>query len=112
MNEKRMAYEMIIRQANGNCGRWGVAGADANIFDGFLSTWSTDRDGKNNHSDYERGFAIGEISAFLRDAIERLQKAEGCSKETKNQLQVIYDNLLAPSFDDVISAIDEVEKIV
>lgn len=34
-----MAYEHIVRKANNNCGRYGTAGADTDIFRQFNRVW-------------------------------------------------------------------------
>lgn len=110
--EKAWYYEMIIRLANNNCGRYGVAGADADIFRGLEIAYSKDHKGNYDHSEFERGLRLGMVSAFLMDAIERLIKSGKYNDKINSELQGCYDDLIYPSLKIVDDTIDKVKNLV
>lgn len=106
--EQAMYYELIVRRANGNGGRYCVAGADADIFRAMERDWSHNMDGKYGSTEFERGLSLGIVVAFLKDSIERLIKSGDYSENEVNELQSAYDELLQPSLIAVEDAIDSV----
>lgn len=105
-----MAYEHIVRKANNDCGRYGTAGADADIFRHLERAWTAGIDGKFMSTVEERYFALGTVSAYLRDSLERIIKSKAYSEEDNQKLQSIYDSLSQASLKDVDKAVvDSIE---
>lgn len=105
-----MAYEHIVRKANNDCGRYGTAGADADIFRHLDRVWALGHDGKYMSSVEERYFALGIVSTYLRDSLERITKTKVYSEEDNQKLQSIYDSLSQASLEDVDKAVaDSIE---
>ena len=73
MDDYAMLYEAIVRRANGNCGRFGAAGADADIYRRLQSKYALDIQGNPQNNPFEKGESIGMVKAFLYDSIKRLQ---------------------------------------
>lgn len=110
--ELAMYYELIVRKANNNCGRYGTAGADADIYRHLERVWAKGLDGKYMSTPQERYFALGEVSAYLRDALERIIKSEAYSEEKNKELQSIYDSLFQATIGDINEAVSEVIEIL
>lgn len=110
--EQAMYYELIVRRANGNGGRYSAAGADADIFRAMERAWSRNFDGKYDSTELERGLKLGIVVAFLQDAIARLIKSEEYSDDAVKQLQSAYDTLLHPSIEAVDSTIETVREVL
>ncbi len=110
--EKAMYYELIIRRANGNGGRYCVAGADADIFRAMERDWSLNFDKKYNSSDFKRGVSLGIVVAFLSDSIDRLIKSDDYSEDKVKELQSCHDALLYPSLEVVDEVIDRVTAVL
>ena len=105
-----MAYEHIVRKANNDCGRYDTAGADADIFRHLNRVWAVGHDGKYMSSVEDRYFALGTVSAYLRDSLERIIKTTAYSEEDNQKLQSIYDSLSEASLKDVDKAVvDSIE---
>ena len=110
--DKALLYELIVRRANSNGGRYCVAGADADIFRTMERDWSRTFDGKFIGSDFERGFSLGIVIAFLRDSIKRLIKSGNYSEDVSEELEACYNALLYPSVDVVDKTIDRVVEVI
>jgi len=118
-----MSYEAIVRFANGDCGRYGVAGADADIYRGFerAGAYYNERMANpnvhpNNLAELtlKYGIAIGEISAYLNDSIERIENLfEG--RLTEEQSQVLSSStsaLLEPTSEAIVTVIEKVSDLI
>ena len=110
MNDRAMIYEHIIRKANDGCPRYGTAGADADIFRKLDRVFSIDFDGKNNHTEFEKGLALGEVSSFLRDAFERMSKNEKYTKQEQELFREYSNELLTPSLESVDNVLDRIAE--
>lgn len=110
--EQAMYYELIVRRANGNGGRYCVAGADADIFRAMERDWSHNMDGKYGSSEFERGLSLGIVVAFLQDSIERLIKSGEYSENDVKKLQSAYDELLQPTLKIVDNVIESVRSVL
>lgn len=107
-----MYYELIVRKANNNCGRYGTAGADADIYRHLERVWAKGFDGRYMSTTKERYFALGEVSAYLRDSLERIIKSKTYSEEKNKELQSIYDSLIQATFRDIYKAVSEAIEIL
>lgn len=110
--EQAMYYELIIRRANGNGGRYCVAGADADIFRAMERDWSLNMESKYGSTEFERGLSLGIVVAFLRDSIERLIKSGEYSENDVKKLQSAYDELLQPTLKIVDNVIESVRSVL
>lgn len=91
MDDFAMLYEAIVRRAHGNCGRYGSAGADADIYRHLQEAYALDINGNPVHKPFEKGEAIGRVKAFLYDAIENLQ---AIYPQHRDALQEKYNQLI------------------
>lgn len=110
--EQAMYYELIVRRANGNGGRYCVAGADADIFRYMERKWSCGFDGKYIFSEFERGMSLGIVVAFLMDSIERLIKSGKYSIDAVKELESVQSSLRHPSLEVVDSSIKHICEIL
>lgn len=110
--ELAMFYEHIVRKANNNCGRYGTAGANADIYRRLERVWAKGLDGKYLSTPKERYFALGEVSAYLRDSLERIIRSKAYSKERNQKLQSIYDSLIQATITDIYNAVSEAIEIL
>lgn len=110
--EMAMYYEIIVRKANNNCGRYGTAGADADIYRHLERVWAKGLDGKYMSTPKERYFALGEVSAYLRDSLERIIKSKAYSEEKNQEMQSIHDSLFQATISDIDNAVSEAIKIL
>ncbi len=109
--EKAMYYEHIVRRANGNGGRYCVAGADADIFSVLWNmTGVGTLMGIMFRQNPKGGYGI--VVAFVRDSIKRLIKTGGYSKKAVKELEDCYDNLLNPTIEVVENVIDRIADVL
>lgn len=110
MDDFAMLYEAIVRRANRNCSRYGVAGADADIYRRMQSEFALDINGDQRNNPFERGESLGMVKAFLHDAIERLQtlypQHEDALRGVEGQL------IFASSCDEIDTILSNVQDIL
>lgn len=109
--EKEMIYEITIRKANGNCNRYGVAGADADIYRHLQNVFAIGPDGKDHSTDWDKSKALHRVNAFLADALERMIEQPGLYDNAKGELQAIRDSLVEVSYETIESALDRLLEI-
>lgn len=107
-----MIYELIVRRANGNGGRYCTAGASADIFRTMDRDWSKRFDGNYVSSEYERGFSLGIVTAYLKDSVGRLIKSGDYSEEAVKELESCNNALLHPSIDIIDATIDRIANVL
>ncbi len=115
--DNAMLYEIIVRFANGNCGRFGVAGANADIYRSFTMSeaiYEQAQAGNNNVSDsaLKYGIALGEVSAYLSDSAERIKRiyADVLTEEQLNTLQ--NSNLAEPTSEKIDDIIEQLSELI
>lgn len=124
-DEYAMKYEYVIRRAH-QCGRHGVAGANADDYRRFLrhaNMYFTESEAiKNNTeriwlksenellSDYL--ISCGEIKAYLMTAIDTVKKNyyDKLSDKLYNELEDIEVSLIKPDIDKITEALNRAEK--
>lgn len=111
MDDIALFYEIIVCRANGHCGRFDVAGANADIYRRLQSDLIPNEDGTSYASDYEKGYSAGRVRSYLEDAIERFGKQ---NPDIKSQLDGISKLLLEAysieEFDAVIFSLEELTR--
>ena len=117
-----MNYEIIIRFANGDCGRYGTAGANADIYRHLSMSYayyneakSAAEAGKHNNlpnTTLQYGIALGEVSAFIADAAERIKRtySEHLTEAQREILSSAY--LTSPTMESVDKAIEDVSNLI
>lgn len=76
--EKALEYEYLIR-AVFKCDRWGVAGADADIYRHLEREVASANSGKGDR--FELGLAMGRVVAYIKDALKTVLKEHSANKE-------------------------------
>ena len=96
-----MIYEYLIRTAN-NCRRFGTAGANADIFRSLERTFAIN----SFATDIEKGIALGTVSAYMIDALDRMIRSENYNADKKEILQSLHDSLLNPTLNKIDEVLD------
>ena len=76
--EMAMKYEHLITAAF-KCGRWGVAGANADIYRRLQGEVASAESGKGNQ--FELGLVMGRVVAYIEHALKKVQKEHSANKE-------------------------------
>ena len=122
-----MNYEYLIRRAF-QCGRFGVAGANADIFRSLersyglytrekeLKAAAKPKEWNKSIEELalEYGRKSGEVAAFLDSAISKVlhDYENRLSPEQKEELNQCLSDLFEPSFDDILHVIERSEKVM
>lgn len=102
----RMQYEMLIRRAF-HCGRGGVYGAEAGIFDALVSEVATPLHGKAPQPNFKMGVAMGEVISWMKAAFQKIHDEninDETIRETMNQCMEIISE---PTMDSIDKAGDK-----
>lgn len=113
MEHYAMMYEYLIRSAH-QCGRFGVAGANADIFRRFEALNGTHRSDTNNDSLKSKYLiCIGEVSAYINTAISMIKKkySDRLSSDQYTELENIEGLLFLPDTDKIFEALQRADKI-
>ena len=76
--EKAMEYEYLIRSAF-NCGRYGVAGANADTYRYLEGKVVSANSGEGDK--FELGLAMGRVVAYIDNALKTVLKEHSANKE-------------------------------
>lgn len=122
-----MTYEYLIRRAY-QCGRYGVSGADADIYRAYERKeiiYRKDKEAIENGTPrirtgsiddlaHEAGIASGEIATHLESAIEKVLKDydNQFNQNQKDILQDCIDKLLSPTKDNIEDAIQRATDVM
>ncbi|WP_075340719.1 hypothetical protein [Tenacibaculum agarivorans] len=122
-----MRYEYLIRRAH-QCGRHGVAGADADIYRRFLtnaSIYKTEKEAIENNqprqwrksesemlSDYM--VSAGKIAAFIETAIDLVNNEyyNDLNQDQKDRLSQAQGQLLEVNIENITEAIEIAEAVM
>jgi hypothetical protein len=111
MNDYALRFEYLMRRAF-QCGRYGVPGANADIFRALESNFVRFRDNTNadSHDECLRKYAsyCGSVSTYIETAIEKFAK-DYDKKLTAKQNQEVED-LLTLLYDD--ATIETIEQVI
>jgi len=102
----RMQYEMLVRRAF-NCGRGGVFGAEAGIFDSLVAQVAKPMHGMAPKPNFEMGLAMGEVITWMKAAFQKIHDdnmTDDTIRETMNKCIEILDT---PSIDNIYKAGDK-----
>lgn len=93
MADNRMKFEMIVRTVY-NCDRYGIYGANADIYDGLHSAiFSYNKDPKSPEKAFEAGKRIGKVKAILYTSIDNVKREGDLSDERIEQIDKLRDDL-------------------
>lgn len=122
-----MNYEYLIRRAH-QCGRYGVAGANADTYRGFLrnasmyySEMEAIKNKKPRHSTQsEEGMlsdymcTCGEVKAYIMTAIDTVKRKYEVklSDDQYNELENIEVLLIKPNLEKITESIERAEKVM
>ena len=122
-----MMYEYLVRRAY-RCGRYGVAGADADLYRSYERKEILYRIDKRAIKDdqprtsnepfdeiaNEAGFATGVVVAHIESSIQKVLKEyeESISGEQRNGLNECLNYLLEPSTENIEGAIEKATEIM
>lgn len=114
MESDAMNYEYLIRRAF-QCGRFGVAGANADIFrryERLHSEYLQDKMDLNNLSKYM--MCVGEVSAYIKMAtsIVRKNHTASISDAQKTELENVETLLFSTDKNRIVEAITRAEKVM
>ncbi|WP_288472127.1 hypothetical protein [uncultured Porphyromonas sp.] len=76
--DKAIEYEYLIRSAF-NCGRCGVVGANADTYRSLERQVASANSEKGDQ--FELGFAMGRVVAYIENALKKVQKEHSANKE-------------------------------
>lgn len=125
-DDNAMSYEYLIRSAH-QCGRYGVAGANADIYRGLIGNASkyysemeaiknkTERKWLKNEkemlADYMR--SCGEVKGYIKTAIEKVRKEYDTilTDEQYNELEDVEVLLIKADLGKITEAIVRVQKV-
>ena len=117
MNDYAMRYEYLIRRAF-NCGRFGVSGANADVFRGLERDFVHFRDNKGINSPEERmqkyAFSCGEVATYIKFAVEKFAKKfdNELTEEQKQEVEDIVSLLYDATINEIEQAIDRGEALM
>ena len=111
--EMALEYEYLIRAAF-NCGRRGVAGANADIYRGLEREASLADSGQGNP--FELGLIMGRVVAYIENALKTVEKEhssdEVFTKKIRECLSLIMSDPTMAKIDDCVSQARDAFKSV
>jgi len=117
MEEPDMKYEYIIRGCH-HTTRYGVPGADADVYRHLQGKYVTERDNKDPEKSrillWDYAFACGEVSAFLYTAIKAFQREhdDTLKEHEREAIDDIYHLLQNATVDEIDEAIEKFTPIM
>ena len=125
-DDNAMGYEYLIRRAH-QCGRYGVAGADADTYRRLLRHASiyysemeaiknnTERKWRKSETEMLTDYSLscGEIKGYVMTAIDRVKRdfEDTLSDEQYNELEEVEVLLIKPDLNKITEAIIRAEKV-
>ncbi|MFF5382607.1 hypothetical protein [Pedobacter suwonensis] len=125
-DDNAMSYEYLIRRAH-QCGRYGVAGADADTYRSLVrnaSTYYSEMEAIKNKTerkwlkneqemlaDYMR--SCGEVKGYIKTAIEKVKKDfdNQLTDEQYNELEKVEVLLISADLQKITEALIRTEKV-
>ena len=103
--DKAMQYEALIRAAhregNRTVGRYGVAGADADIYRRL------DRVACEPNDPYEQGLCMGRTAAYIETALEKVKKEHSSDGVFTKRIEECLSLLSEPTMAKIDECIDK-----
>ena len=102
----RMQYEMLIRRAF-KCGRGGVYGAEAGIFDGLVSQVARSLHGDTPQPNFEMGLAMGEVITWMKAAFQKIHDENMDNDTIREAMNECIEILGEPTMENIDKAGDK-----
>lgn len=102
----RMQYEMLVRRAF-NCGRGGVYGAEAGIFDNLVREVAIPMHGEAPRPNFEMGLAMGEVISWMKAAFQKIHDDNMDNDQIRETMNECMEILSEPSMENVDKAGDK-----
>lgn len=102
----RMQYELLVRKAF-NCGRYGVYGANADIFDGLVAKVAKPIHGAEPEPNFEMGLAMGEVITWMKAALHKIHDDNEGNDAIRECMNECIEILLVPSMENIDKAGDK-----
>ena len=103
-NMKALHYEYLIR-AVFKCGRYGVAGADADIYRRLERvSWGEPSEGVDL---FELGVSVGEVAAHIENALERVKEKYPHNEGFIKKIEECISLLVNPTKEKIDECIDK-----
>lgn len=115
-----MSYEYLIRRAN-KCGRYGVAGANADIYRRFENAYAQYKEVKSGKPKFttksleettsEYMMKCGEVSAYILTAVDKVRRdyREKITKKQDSELEKIEIMLISPDIEKIQKSIKKAQ---
>lgn len=101
----RMQYEMLIRRAF-NCGRGGVYGAEAGIFDSLVSEVAIPLHGESPQPNFNMGLAMGEVITWMKAAFHKIHDDNIDNDKIRKTMNECIEILGEPTMENIDKAGD------
>ena len=113
MDDNAMNYEYLIRRAN-QCGRHGVAGADADTFRRLQRLALKYNKNRTEKDLREYMVSAGEVSAYIKTACQLvIKKFDGkLSDDQYNELEEVMLSLIEPNLDKLSKAVQRAQIVM
>lgn len=117
MNESALNYEYLIRRAF-QCARYGVPGANADVFRALERSFVLNRDNNNvNQSEellFDYAFNCGEVATYIITAIEKFAKdfEENLTTEQSEEVEDIISLLNNSRIEQIEGAIERAQALM
>lgn len=102
----RMQYEMLIRRAF-KCGRGGVYGAEAGIFDSLVAQVAKPIHGEAPKPNFEMGLAMGEVITWMKAAFQKIHDENMDNDTIRETMNECMNILSKPSMGNIDKAGDK-----
>lgn len=102
----RMQYEMLVRRAF-NCGRGGVYGAEAGIFDNLVREIAIPMHGEAPQPNFEMGLAMGAVISWMKAAFQKIHDDNMDNDQIRETMNECMEILSVPSMESVDKAGDK-----
>lgn len=117
MNENALNYEYLIRRAF-QCGRYGVPGANADVFRALEMSYVLNRDNNDiNQSEillFNYAFGCGEVATYIITAIDKFANdfEENLTAEQKEEVDDLISHLNNSRIEQIEHAIQRAQELM
>lgn len=112
-DDNAMNYEFLLRTSH-NCGRGGVAGADADTFRRLIRVASMYSTTPNENTSRSYFTTVGEIAGYVKTAIDKVLSERGndLDEAQRDELSDLYVELTnLPDIDTINDAVEKAQEI-